>query len=335
MRADLDTARRSLQTIESRDPRELRLHALTALQRPTEADDVAFQQFRMLGDTVHYTAPLATSALGRQVYRRLEGRVGYETVRHQVNPRPAEVNRFIGQDYLGSRASREGRPTIIPMPIPPDHPLQREIYGPLGARDENRILLFDGPRLLGRLSLTFQSLPRAGYRKPALPNQLVPELVALFTAADRLQNAELDGRAQFVVRPNGVIAYASTGGERWLTGERRALIASVVRRADRGPLDPVTIIDGAALTLVRMHGSDVVYLAMVSAAKVPELTADHTLTPRQREIAEYAVAGATNVEIAATLRLSPDTVHDHMKAIYQRLGVACRAELVRVLQDGR
>lgn len=335
MRAVLEDLRRSLQTLESKDPQELRRHALETLQRAVGADDATFIQYRRVGDAVHYSAPLATSALGRAVYGALEGRVGYAAVSHQVNPPPAEVNRFIGQDYMRARVAREGTPTLCPMPLPPDHPLQRDVYGPLGAEDENRVLLFDGGRMLGRLSLTFQNRPRTGPRKPELPNQFMRELVALFTSADRLQFGELDGRVQFVVRPNGAVDYASTDGARWLTGDRRARLAEAVRRADAGALEPVVLIDGAVLTLVRMHGADVVYLAMLSATSAPELTPGHVLTPRQREIAEYAAAGATGVEIAKTIGLSTDTVHEHLKAVYRRLGVACRAELVAAMRgDG-
>jgi DNA-binding CsgD family transcriptional regulator len=55
------------------------------------------------------------------------------------------------------------------------------------------------------------------------------------------------------------------------------------------------------------------------------------LSPRQREIAEYAAAGATAREIAATLGISPHTVRQHLKDVYRTLGVSSRVELVRAI----
>jgi DNA-binding CsgD family transcriptional regulator len=55
------------------------------------------------------------------------------------------------------------------------------------------------------------------------------------------------------------------------------------------------------------------------------------LSPRQREIAEYAAAGATAREIATTLEISQHTVRQHLKEVYRTLGVSSRLELVRVI----
>lgn len=52
-----------------------------------------------------------------------------------------------------------------------------------------------------------------------------------------------------------------------------------------------------------------------------------SLSPRQREVAEYASVGATAPEIATQLDISVHTVRHHLKSIYERLGVACRVEL--------
>jgi DNA-binding CsgD family transcriptional regulator len=55
------------------------------------------------------------------------------------------------------------------------------------------------------------------------------------------------------------------------------------------------------------------------------------LSPRQREIAEFAVAGATAREISDALGIGYHTVRQHLKEVYRLLGVASRVELVRAL----
>lgn len=65
----------------------------------------------------------------------------------------------------------------------------------------------------------------------------------------------------------------------------------------------------------------------------PELAeALELLTPVQREVAEYAAAGATNAEIADVLGRSPETVRSHVKEIYRRLSICTRLELQWLLR---
>ncbi|MDP3892230.1 LuxR family transcriptional regulator, partial [Nocardioides sp.] len=51
------------------------------------------------------------------------------------------------------------------------------------------------------------------------------------------------------------------------------------------------------------------------------------LTPREREIAALAAAGATSKEIAAQLFVSSRTVDNHLQSVYTKLGVSGRQEL--------
>lgn len=53
-----------------------------------------------------------------------------------------------------------------------------------------------------------------------------------------------------------------------------------------------------------------------------------TLTERQKEIACLVAQGLTEREAADCLYLSPSTVHEHVRHIYERLDVHSRAELV-------
>src|SRR5947209_13606535 len=52
-------------------------------------------------------------------------------------------------------------------------------------------------------------------------------------------------------------------------------------------------------------------------------------TAREREVATLLARGLSRVEIAESLVLSPHTVEDHTKSLYDKVGVASRQELVR------
>ncbi|GHI09712.1 hypothetical protein Scel_80330 [Streptomyces cellostaticus] len=58
-----------------------------------------------------------------------------------------------------------------------------------------------------------------------------------------------------------------------------------------------------------------------------------SLTAREREIADLASTGMTNVGIATTLFLSVRTVETHLRQVYRKLGVSNRAALTRMMMD--
>ena len=58
------------------------------------------------------------------------------------------------------------------------------------------------------------------------------------------------------------------------------------------------------------------------------------LTPSERRVAELAVDGLANKEIASTLFVSVRTVEEHLKKTYAKLGIRSRTQLARHLTNG-
>jgi DNA-binding CsgD family transcriptional regulator len=71
---------------------------------------------------------------------------------------------------------------------------------------------------------------------------------------------------------------------------------------------------------------------MIEPARPHELAplvADaYRLTGREREVTELVARGLPTDAIAARLQLSSWTIQDHLKAIFEKVGVATRGELV-------
>lgn len=104
----------------------------------------------------------------------------------------------------------------------------------------------------------------------------------------------------------------------------------------------VRLTDGRWLLLQggRMHGA-ADDSAQVTVSLLPTPRADltslllrlHALSARQREVAELLISGPRTGEIAAHLHISPHTLRDHIKAIFAKLGVKGRAELMALVAD--
>jgi DNA-binding NarL/FixJ family response regulator len=58
------------------------------------------------------------------------------------------------------------------------------------------------------------------------------------------------------------------------------------------------------------------------------------LTPRERDIVEAVASGESNRAVAERLQLAEQTVKHHLTSIFEKLGVASRAELIAALGRG-
>jgi DNA-binding CsgD family transcriptional regulator len=148
----------------------------------------------------------------------------------------------------------------------------------------------------------------------------------------------------------GVVAFDLEGGMVSATAEASRLIALMpgdvistlyavaisVGRRDR-PLARVRLPDGRWLLLQgsRFDGGandpDQVIVSLMPAPQhdlISMLLRLHGLTARQRDVAQLLMGDRRADEIAARLYISRHTLHDHVKAIYIKLGVQSRVELM-------
>jgi DNA-binding CsgD family transcriptional regulator len=59
----------------------------------------------------------------------------------------------------------------------------------------------------------------------------------------------------------------------------------------------------------------------------PLLLKAYGLTAREEEVAQVILRGATNIQAAQSLKISPHTVSDHIKAVFEKTGARTRGEL--------
>jgi DNA-binding CsgD family transcriptional regulator len=79
------------------------------------------------------------------------------------------------------------------------------------------------------------------------------------------------------------------------------------------------------------QGTAVVIEPANPAETAPILVEAYDLSPREEQITRLIALGAGTSEIARRLHLSPHTVRDHVKAIFQKVAVTSRGELVAKL----
>lgn len=94
------------------------------------------------------------------------------------------------------------------------------------------------------------------------------------------------------------------------------------------------VLHGSALTS-QHQASDTSVAVVIEPAKsseiAPIIIEAYSLTARERDVVGALASGDTTSEIAARLFLSQHTVRDHIKTVFDKVGVSSRAELVSKL----
>jgi DNA-binding CsgD family transcriptional regulator len=173
----------------------------------------------------------------------------------------------------------------------------------------------------------------------------------LVAAAGRATTVDVDGPAVIVVGPDDEVRQVTPGAEQRLVelgGEHRrelpvpllsiigAARAFGAGQAHWSPRARVRVPSGEwlvvhAAPLAGPDGARGDVVLTVEPARPPEIVplvvAALGLTAREQDVVRLVLAGADTAEIARTLHLSPYTVQDHLKSVFDKAGVSSRREL--------
>jgi DNA-binding CsgD family transcriptional regulator len=236
-------------------------------------------------------------------------------------------------------------------------PRYRDILRPNGFRDELRFALLDDGDCWGWVALYRRDesgdFEAGDAALAASLSQLLAEGLrrAILLAAAPTE-AEPDAPGLILLAPGGAVEAITPAAERWLDtliaaspaeGDLPAVVIGVAYRAlltarggaSEGARSRVPTLSG---TWLAIHGSVIGEPAegrtavILEPARSPELAplivAAHGLTAREREVTQLVLHGLSTAEIADELHVSEYTVQDHLKAIFEKVGVRSRRELV-------
>ena len=68
-----------------------------------------------------------------------------------------------------------------------------------------------------------------------------------------------------------------------------------------------------------------------ASSTLPLRLSAHGLSPREGDVATLVLRGTSTTGISATLHISEHTVQDHLKAVFDKIGVRSRRELIAAM----
>ncbi|MFF7858032.1 LuxR C-terminal-related transcriptional regulator [Streptomyces sp. NPDC007904] len=241
-------------------------------------------------------------------------------------------------------------------------PRYRDIMRPLGFRDELRVLLRDRHGAWGALVMgRGNDAPPFGSADLAAAASLVQPLGAALRRLHLTRLAEedasavapglvlLDGDHQVVhVTPTVAmwfddLAHAGgvAAGDHGLPPAVYAMAAAV--QAPGAAASHTSWMHSRRHGRVRLHAwsldeptttsarTAVVVERAGPAEHIALIVAAYGLTPRERDITALVLRGRSTADISRSAGLSPHTVQDHLKAVFDKTGVRSRRDLVAAL----
>lgn len=291
-----------------------------------------------------------TSMLTGRVKTSLNGADEIAFIRHEYGV--PDINRFsdlarreVGVSILDE--ATDGHPELSPR--------HRLMLAGAGLRHELRGTIRSDARMWGFYTL-YREIGRTGFSpaEAGFLHRLEPILVRGMRrgliATDIGRQVRSDGTAVVIVNAADQITSATPSAEERLTDlggqlwSRLPVSVAAVVSVARGvpglstqtPQLRLRSQSGQWLTVhaAQVRGPDgmtsdiaVTIEAASAAAVIPLVVAAYGLTEREQSVVQQVLSGASTNEIAQRLHLSPYTVQDHLKAIFEKVGVSSRREL--------
>ncbi len=146
--------------------------------------------------------------------------------------------------------------------------------------------------------------------------------------------AELSGStAEAGIRSAAILAVASATRAVIARGDA-ASAATLPSSTVKTPAGTWLVLHGGLLGPARSQQVAVFIQRAHPTLVAPLLLAAYGLTPREQEVAQLTLRGATAAQAAHRLGISPHTINDHLKAIFEKTGTHTRGELSATLFFG-
>ena len=239
-------------------------------------------------------------------------------------------------------------------------PRYRDIFRPLGLGDELRAVLRVGDVCWGYICLHREAGADFSRAEVAYVRRLAPHLAEGIRAGLLVSSVEFadvaDAPGLVVVAPDGSVLSMTAAGERWLEelGQPdpgryalpvvQALAARLQRTDTAEPQLPKLQVRTRAGRWAVLHASRLaaqgaqaiaVIIEEPSPAELaPVLMMAYGLTKQEQRVTQLVCRGLSTRELADRLHITPNTVQDHLKSIFEKTGVRSRRELVTaILQE--
>lgn len=322
-----DQLRQRLSTIHDRDPRQIRRELLHNMREMISCEACVYFDCVESQQEYFFSAPEILSSDTSFVSTAsavLEG-PALDTPWLPPNLDPKVIDNFVRIESHYSKRELQNYDALT------------KATRPMEICDQLRAVIYDDQRFLGWIGFVRCGREDGRFSKKDIQRarRFQAQIKSTLAVAESLQARTLDDELVGIYGPDGRSTQVSAAFAKWQNSSRRHYIRQRVREADaQSRRLGVEIFAGSEIRLVRLDGAEGVrYLVNIDRAERMRLNPRIWLTDRQIEIAEYAAAGATGVEISDTLDLSAHTVKTHLKNIYRRLDIGCRAELAAVFAD--